>query len=246
MIRFAALSDRGICDNNDDRVMVDGKIISSGSITGECENIILATVCDGVGGYSFGDAAAQICSEVMSGLSNKELTMEDIENAAQNANNSILQIQKTSPEKKEMACTLAGIYINKKTDIIFNVGDSRVYRFRNPFLTQLSTDHTEHQAMLDYNLITADNMESIVSKGSITRCIGRATNNKATVTESKVFESDIILVCSDGLSDFINNEEIEEVLAASDDLKTKIQNLFDTAMKKGSNDNISIILLEVL
>lgn len=231
MIRYAAVTTAGVCEKNDDRVMVNGETISSGKIEGVADNGILATVCDGVGGYAHGDVAAEITSSVFLSLVGVTLSESEIRSAFVDANYGVMRKQASDTEYRNMATTVAGVFISVDDIISFNVGDSKILRFRSPYLMQLSTDH-----------ISAKGSSTLTSfVGDEQRC-----NPKIVVGENRVFQNDIYIICSDGLSDVVSIGEMENALASSNDPPSKRDALLNTAINNCSQDNISIVILEVV
>jgi protein phosphatase len=248
MIGYAAISDMGICPKNDDCVMVDGEIISTGVINGIVESDIIASVCDGVGGEPFGNEAAEIASKVFAALAGVQLTQDKIENAISEANNNVLAGQKIDAEHSRMTSTVAGIYINGADLIAFNVGDSKIYRYRNSYLTQLSVDHTTLQEGLALGWFENKDEGYEKARHIITRYIGDMKRCQPYIfsNEKEVFNGDLYLICSDGLSDVTEIEEIEKILTEPIELSERCKSLFESALRNGSQDNISIILMEVV
>lgn len=248
MIGYAAITDTGICRKNDDRVMVNGEIIAAGSMNGIVETAVIATVCDGVGGYSFGDEAAEIASRIFAGLNGMPLTQSSIEGAVSDANASVLAAQGKDREHGNMSSTVAGLYIDGGDFIAFNVGDSRIFRQRNSYLSQLSVDHTFSQESIDLGLFGSKSEIAEKDRHKITRCIGdqRRCQPSAIVGQNRVFEGDVFLICSDGLSDVVSNDAIENILNEQIELPERCQKLLQAALQNGSRDNISVVLLEVV
>lgn len=248
MIGYAVITDVGVCQKNDDRVMINGKIISTGAIDGIFDAPVIATVCDGVGGYSFGDEAAEIASKIFAGLNGMLLTQSSVEDAVLDANVSVLTAQSKDREHGNMSSTVAGLYIDGGDFIAFNVGDSKIFRQRNSYLMQVSVDHTFLQESLDLGLFASKSEISEKDRHKITRCIGdkRRFQPSITVGKNRVFEGDVFLICSDGLSDVVSNEAIESILNEPMVLSEKCKKLFCAALQNGSQDNISVILLEVV
>jgi len=248
MIGYAAITDTGVCPKNDDRIMVNGEVISSGSIGGTVEAAILAVVCDGVGGHLHGDEAAEITAKVFAELTNEPLTQEKIELAITDANNKVLAQREIDPAHRNMASTIAGIYIDGGDFIAFNVGDTKIYRYRNSYLSQMSVDHTFTQESLDIGLVENKDEIHEQDRHKITRCIGEKNRCQPNVIvgSNRVFTGDIYLVCSDGLSDVVGVDEMEKNLSEPIELSERCKHLFQSALKNGSQDNISIILLEVV
>ena len=153
MLEAACLVEAGVkSPKNDDRVAMNSELMAEGSYSTICENHGLFIVCDGVGGEAFGYEAAEITTSIFSGLSGKELTIEIIKEHIVKANEAVLTAQKKDSYHARMATTIAGVYINGDDFIVFNVGDSRIYRYRNPYIMQLSTDHSVWQEQIDLGL----------------------------------------------------------------------------------------------
>ena len=242
MIKYFAITDMGICDKNDDRITINGKIISSGMIDGKNDKSVLATVCDGVGGNPCGDEAAEITSEIFSSLAVESLSQIEIETTLADANKAVMKKQASDADHKNMATTIAGIYINENDIISFNVGDSKIFRFRNPYLMQLSADHTSAQQSAELGMNISEN-----SRNTITCYIGDEYRCRPSIVvgENRVFQGDVYLICSDGLSDVVSNEEIVREISEPSELSVKCENLLNLALTNGSQDNISVILMEV-
>ena len=247
MIGYSAITDAGICPQNDDRVVLNEEVIASGHIEGTAKSSIIAAVCDGVGGHLHGNEAAEITARVFAASAGEILTKEKIEAAIADANMNVLAEQETDAEHGKMASTLAGIYISGNSFIAFNVGDSKVYRYRNSYLAQLSVDHTFAKESVEIGLVDSIDEVDENDRHKITRCIGHKNrcNPHIVVGENRVFGGDVFVICSDGLSDVVGALEIEEQLSTKKGLSEKCQKLFHLAMGNGSKDNISIILVEV-
>jgi protein phosphatase len=247
MIMYAAMTDAGVRSENDDRVMVNGEIIPVGFSEGKSDDTLLAVVCDGVGGFSHGGIAAETVAKVFSDLTDMPLTQEKIKFAVAHANNEILEQQRLDAAHSKMSTTIAGVYISGNGYIVFNVGDSKVFRFRRPYLTQLSTDHTLTQEGLNVGWFTEGDEEYKKSRHVITRYIGDKERCRPNILvgENEILCGNIFLVCSDGLTDTTDIEEIEAILIESSQLSEKCGKLFELALSTGSQDNISIILMEV-
>ncbi|MCL1987370.1 MAG: protein phosphatase 2C domain-containing protein [Firmicutes bacterium] len=274
MVKYAVTTNIGVCEKNDDRILVNSKMLSEGFLEGTAENGIIAAVCDGVGGYSHGDKAAEIAATTFSELACEmfsqaeksqsaenaentdkseqakqvanllETAKSQIETAIKTANNGVLTAQQADFDHQKMSTTVAGVYINGGNFIVFNVGDSRVYRYRKPYLAQLSVDHTVAEEAAQLGLSTH---ETEKSAHILTRCIGDKSRCQPSVKmgENRAFLGDIFLVCSDGLSGVVDVDDMEILLAEEISLSEKCQNLLKLALRNGSLDNISVILVEI-
>lgn len=240
-ILYYAASDVGyVRKNNEDMAYVAGKLIRDGKIKGEVdlseENPVVAfAVADGMGGYEGGEVASEILcrsfgSFIKKGLPNKDSeTIEAIKLWAVNANNLVLETGKLRPELREMGTTFVGIIIDKTSLFIINIGDSRCYRLRNGVLKQLSTDHSERERT--GNPETPSNL--------IYNFLGNFPDD--FFSDISIYEplaGDSYLLCSDGLSDLVTDDLIEEKFFEPD-------SLIDLAKKAGGRDNITIIKIKI-
>lgn len=239
MYEIACMVDKGIGGHgNDDRCYVGNQVVSDGLLELDNEPFVIAGVCDGAGGESFGYEAAETAARLMAENSIPEVDLALICRLIENANDEILLRQKADSDHSKMATTIAGIVVRGDDMLAFNVGDSRVYRYREPFIAQLSKDHSLSEELKDIGLEPKPGQEHV-----ITKYLGGASHNPYIFNgEGKAFEDDIYLICSDGISDVITNEEYEEVLKSEASLGEKCRTLVDLAVEKRSADNLSIII----
>ena len=247
MINYAAVTNTGIREHNEDRILLDGAVLAAGEKQGSSEETLFATVCDGVGGEAFGEEAAQIAAEIISAQP-PILSEQDALNAVQQANEAILSAQAVDSAHSRMASTVAGIAIQGSDIVVFNVGDSKVYRYRAPYIAQLSVDHTYAKEVVQYGLVVSADALTEGERHRITRCLGDSNAWQPAIVEGKdrVFPGDIYLLCSDGLSDVVTEDTMEAILAQEASLETKCSQLLALALRQGSQDNISIILVEAV
>ena len=240
-ISYFAISDIGcVRKNNEDMAYVAGKLIRDGETKGEInlseENPAVAfAVADGMGGYEGGEVASEIVCRSFSSFIKKGLPSEDSETIeavkqwAVNANNLVLETGKLRPELREMGTTFVGIIIDKTSLFIINIGDSRCYRLRNGVLKQLSTDHSERERT--GNPETPSNL--------IYNFLGNEP--KDFFSDISIYEpiaGDSYLFCSDGLSDLVSDEMIEENFFEP-------YKLIELAKNEGGRDTITIITIKI-
>lgn len=250
MYRFSVKVDIGVSEEtNDDRALVGSTIVSDGELHGQCDNeYIVASVCDGVGGLAKGYMAATKTLEEIKNLNQEDMTIDNIKKSIEIANNNVLQAQIDENMQHGMRTTIAGIYADKEKFYVYNVGDSRVYRFRFKYLMQLSKDHSLVQDLIDLGEITPEEAKKHPNKNIINKCIGNIDDCVPRVIDmSDDFrENDIILICSDGISDELTDSEIKEIILKhknDEDLKACCTEIHDKAIENGSLDNLSLVLL---
>lgn len=238
MLEIACIVDIGKRQKNDDRTAVNSRLVSLGSYSETTEKSCLVVVCDGVGGEKFGNEAAQIVTETFSRLCGTPLTVEIIKANIIKANDAVIAAQKTDINHSKMATTIAGLSINGDDFIAFNIGDSRIYRYRS-FISQISKDHSLSQEQIDAGLTPMPGQESV-----ITRFIG----GKQAVPEfvegkGRVFDNDIYILCTDGVWGALEDEDFEKILSENEKTEDACKALIELALKKGSNDNLSVIIV---
>jgi len=143
-----------------------------------------------------------------------------------------------------MGTTLTGILIIDETAFVVNVGDSRTYVLRAGSLDQLSTDHSFVQALVDAGAITEEEAQDHPQRNVITRTIGTKPEVKPDVVSTVLGLGDIVLLCSDGLTDLVGNDEIQEILLNNSIEKATID-LVAKANERGGKDNITVMVAEV-
>ncbi|MBQ5328359.1 MAG: serine/threonine-protein phosphatase [Oscillospiraceae bacterium] len=239
MFEIACVVDKGnTLHSNDDRALINGHVVEQGeySCFGE---IVQAVVCDGVGGEKYGNEAAQAAVEHFASVFPCEYEIEKIEDEIKEANKKILFLQRKDQSHFRMATTIAGAFLKDNDIIAFNVGDTRIYRYRPPYIAQLSTDHSLIEELKKIGLSVQPEQEHV-----ITRFLG---GNKGIPDfysgNNKVFESDSFLICSDGVSDVLDEMELETIMEEKINALDICRLLIKTAKNKGSEDNMTAIII---
>lgn len=226
--------------NGDDNVMYNYTI---------APKRFIALVSDGMGGHSYGEVASYMTAQFFSDYQLKIASdnhKEIIEDLAKLNRMVYMKANETS-SRKGMGATLCGFVYQEDKILGFNVGDSRLYRFDNGVLQQLSKDHTEGRRLLDLKLLNEEELKSFPNRKAIYKYIGMKTDLVADVFEIAPCEQGtILLLCTDGLTDVLNDPEIQEILNSNMTLREKGEKLLNTALERnvGHGDNITIILTE--
>jgi protein phosphatase len=251
-IRIAGVSDTGRCrSHNEDRIGWD-------------EEFGIITLADGMGGAKAGEIASSIVAETMltevraeieglsaaleekvegQGYSRGSLILRD---ALQKANQMVLRIADSQPQYSGMGTTSVTLLLYNNTVSICHVGDSRLYLLRDGCLRRLTEDHTVIQEMVGYGLYTQEQAQESEIKNVVTRAVGIDDELQIDLQEESVVPGDTLLVCSDGLTDMVDDGRIEELLINGTDLADSAQSLVDLANENGGNDNISAILIHIV
>lgn len=237
-IQYAAVSDVGcVRKNNEDIAYAAGKLVRDGTAAGEtyCDGCVSFAVADGMGGYEGGEIASEIvCRSFASFIKsfrhdNTTPIVDCIKGWAKRTNKLVYESAALRPELSEMGTTfIALIFITDKLYLL-NIGDSRCYRIRSGILKQLSTDHSERQR--------TGNPE--VPSNLIYNFMGlHSTEFFSDVIELTPIDGDRYILCSDGLSDLVDEDCIE-----SD--SGNVDTLISAAKKNGGRDNITVIKIEL-
>lgn len=224
-------------------------------------SIGLMVLADGMGGYKAGEVASEIAvlmiaAEITEGMQNKPHTTRANSNllpesqmllsAVEKTNAAIYQISQDQPQCAGMGTTLvAGIFANNKL-AIGHIGDSRAYRLRGAELVQLTIDHSLVQEQINAGVITQEQAKFSNNKNLVTRALGIDPEVETDLQEFDVEVGDLYLLCSDGLSDLISNEEIAQILlGANANINDAAKKLINVANENGGTDNISVILAKI-
>jgi protein phosphatase len=221
-------------------------------------SIGLLVLADGMGGYKAGEVASEIAvlmvaaeiTEVMQNNFQPTKLMPNLLpeshmliDAVAKTNATIYQISQDQPQCAGMGTTLAvGIFTDNKL-VVGHIGDSRMYRLRGEMLTQLTQDHSLIQEQINAGLITQEQAKLSKNKNLVTRALGTDPEVELELQEFDVEVNDIYLLCSDGLSDLVEDEEITEVLLeANGNITHAAKKLVQSANENGGTDNISVVL----
>lgn len=232
---YQAISDVGcLRQNNEDMAFAAGKLVRDSMECGEVSSKDAYTafaVADGMGGYEGGEVASEIvCRSFRLFVKNHEgeLGIPQLKKWAVEANNLVLETASLRQELAEMGSTFVALLFDGAKLWMVNIGDSRCYRVRNGVLKQLSTDHSERERTGN-----AD-----VPSNLIYNFMGNAPDLFfSDVTELTPIPGDTYLLCSDGLSDLVEADEIEA-------LASEPSKLTDMAKQAGGRDNITVISIE--
>ena len=213
---------------------------------GNFPNLFL--VADGMGGHKAGDTASRMCiDEVVKQIQNTDLTtpVGVLEQAAKAASEAIYRASRSRAELEGMGTTLVCATIMGSTAYIGNIGDSRLYQFRGT-LKQITVDHSLVEEMVKSGEIKKDEMRTHPNKNIITRALGTDVAVRPDCFEIEVQEGDVLLLCSDGLTNMLEDKEIENILHEHiSDMKEAGELLVERANKAGGKDNISVVLVRL-
>jgi serine/threonine protein phosphatase PrpC len=242
---FYCLTDTGKSrSNNEDAVAVD-------PLAG------LAVLADGMGGYNAGEVASEMaCDFVRQELglwlqeAGQEATDMEVCRAmdicVENANAVVYQAAHADARYAGMGTTIVVAAFRANRVLIGHVGDSRAYRFRDGQLAQVTRDHSLLQEQIDAGLITPEQASLSIHKNLVTRAVGVEDNVLLETNPHEVYPNDVFLLCSDGLSDMLDDSRIASHLRRGGDLQTLAAQLVEAANDAGGRDNISVILVRAV
>lgn len=200
-----------------------------------------AIVADGMGGHLGGEQASKMATTM---LAKKLDTSEiiQIKTWIQDVNNELYSYSQITPELTGMGTTLTMALISSGMLYLGHVGDSRGYLLRNKELCQLTTDHSFVQELVKSGDITEEEANSHPRKNILTQAVGTSMELDIQLISQKILVDDILLLCSDGLTNLVSNDEISNVLQNMD-LEDASDHLLNLALDRGGNDNISFIVI---
>lgn len=215
-------------------------------------DFIIAAVIDGVGGYAGGEVAAELTRNVIrSHVDQLPGNVIDImKQALSAANDEIFAEKKLNTENEQMACvvTMAIADVENNKFYYAHVGDTRLYLFRDKSLVKITRDHSMVGFLEETGRLSEDAAMKHPKRNEINKALGfeqgvLARADFVDTGESPFLPGDILLLCSDGLSDMIGSDEITAILAANTELSKKASKLIDAANKAGGKDNITVVLM---
>lgn len=239
-MKYACITDPGkVRNHNEDSVI---------AISNENDEYLLA-VADGMGGHKCGEVASLIAVDNLSKrfsekktVGTKDEAIKFIKDTVSEINVLIYEYTRKNPESIGMGTTLV-IGLKTKDYLLFgNIGDSSGYVYKNKKIHKMTVDHTLVGLMVKSGDLTEEKAKEHPSKHVLMRALGAATTVEMDIFNIET-EVDGILLCSDGLTNMLTDEQIEKVLDEKSSCEAKLQKLVNKCNNRGGNDNISIAFL---
>jgi len=206
---------------------------------------------DGMGGAAAGELASKIFADTVLEIfadstdqSEKEILYR-VKKAFSFANEKILDDATQNPNHEGMGCTAELLAFFEDGFALGHVGDSRTYRFRNGQLRQLTQDHTLVQQQIEEGLISSENIRNHPLRNIILRALGQERELALDLLRGKILPGDLFLLCSDGLTDMVQDDQIQEILSSDIDIHRKADKLVESAKAAGGKDNITVVLVAI-
>jgi protein phosphatase len=203
-------------------------------------------VADGMGGAQAGEVASKIAVEAFEqGLPDGGTPEERLAERAREANKRIHDLSKTQHERAGMGTTLTAVYLDDSELAIAHVGDSRAYLFRDGELKMLTQDHSLVAELVQRGKLTEAQAAEHPQRSIITRALGPEPTVEVDTITYPVRAGDVLLLCSDGLTSMLSDDQVAAVLAGTPDLHLAAQGLIDEANAAGGRDNITVVLFRL-
>ena len=206
-------------------------------------------VSDGMGGLAAGEVASQITKDSVKAAfdtAEPDMSLSRIVNKAiTDANTNVRKVQKERPEASGMGCTCVLLAFKKREYCLGYVGDSRIYRYRDNQLHQMTVDHSYVEELFQRGLISAEEKSTHPYKNSITRYVGHEDVIKVDVSSGPLKPGDRFILCSDGLHGEVTDSQIAGVLRDNMNPKDCVEKLIQLALEHGGKDNVSVVVASV-
>jgi len=207
---------------------------------------VLAIVADGMGGHNAGEiASAEAVNIIKNSVLHTESDAKEV--LIESINRANTELYNMSCEKESlhgMGTTITACLIEQSKVTVAQVGDSRLYLVRNGRINQITKDHSLVEMLIDSGTITKEDAKHHPQKNVITRAIGTDSSVEADIYEFLAEADDIILLCSDGLVNMVEDEKILSLITGCEDFENLADKLVTEAENAGGNDNITVILIK--
>jgi protein phosphatase len=222
----------------------------------------LFVIADGMGGHAAGEVASRVAVESINEFicltsGDEEITWpfgldenisydgNRLKTAVRYANRRVLETTREKAEYEGMATTVAAVLVDDAEAILAHVGDSRIYLYRDGSLSQLTSDHSWINEQIQSGVISAEQARSHPLRNVVTRALGGKPDLQVDVQVQPMQAGDLLLLCSDGLTTMVPDDEIARVFAESgSDVEAAAQGLVQKANAHGGEDNITVLLIQ--
>lgn len=205
----------------------------------------LFAVADGMGGHAAGEVASEIAVRVLSELAPEHPDVEALGRAIEEANRAVIQAAREGRGRQGMGTTMTAAMLEGERLVIAQVGDSRAYLLHQGKLQQLTRDHSLMADMIEAGQLTPEEARTHPQRSVITRALGSDAHLHPDIYEINVETGDRLLICSDGLSGMIFDDQIENTLRRVQDPQRCASQLVNEAIAAGGHDNVTVIVADV-
>ena len=234
-VRTGHASDVGrVRDHNEDALLVTDRVWA---------------VADGLGGHAAGEVASRLAVDVLGRLAEREVAgPDDVAAAVAEANDRILAAQEDHPEQRGMGTTVTGLALAGGGDprwVVFNVGDSRVYRVAGGAAEQLTRDHSEVAELVEAGLLDPEDAATHPMRHVITRSLGISREVVTDTWVRPVEPGEWFVVCSDGLTNEVDEDLLARIVQDAAEPQAAADALVAAALEAGGRDNVTVVVLAV-
>lgn len=210
----------------------------------------LLVVCDGMGGARSGNVASSLAAEVFTDEVRKaqkavmgtEKIQQMLQNAAAAANTAVYRLSQSCIDYEGMGTTLVAAYIQKELAVVINIGDSRAYHFTSSHVRRITRDHSFVELLVERGEVTQEQAKTYPGKNVITRAVGTEPEVRGDLYVQTVRKDESILLCSDGLSNVMADQEMLFEVAHGIQKSDCCERLLEIAKNRGAPDNVTIVL----
>ncbi|MBM6403513.1 serine/threonine-protein phosphatase [Phycicoccus sp. CSK15P-2] len=236
LVRAAGATHVGrVRDHNEDSIVAGARVFA---------------VADGMGGHAGGEVASRIAVEALGALEETPASRpEDVTAVLKAANTRILEAQQDDPGLRGMGTTVTGVTVvdagGREHWLVFNIGDSRVYRLADNRMHQVTRDHSEVRELVDAGLLDPSDVATHPLRNVITRSLGTEPTPDPDVWVLAPTPGERFVVCSDGLSNELDDRDIMLLARQHADPQTAADELVGAAVRSGGRDNVSVVVVAV-
>ena len=215
------------------------------------QRLAVGVVCDGMGGAKAGNIASLIAVETfVANLQSRDGEDTDppslLSGAADAANTAVYQRACSDPDCHGMGTTMVAVLLVDETAYLLNIGDSRAYHINESGITRLTRDHSVVEDMVARGDITPEQARTHPRKNLITRALGAEEQIRADLYEKQLTSGDYLLLCSDGLSNIVTDQELLYEVIHGGEAETCCQRLLNITLSRGAPDNVTVVLFQIV
>lgn len=241
MYYCCGITEKGIMPHNEDALLIGRHVMTAGMVEQRMNSPFIMAVSDGVSGENAGELASVMCLEGVRDIA--DFRKSQLHGSIMAIHEKLAEYSRNDENSRNMQTTLCGIAVDENQRIsAFNVGDSRLYRYRGGVLQQLSRDQSLVQLLYEEGTITQEELKTHVHRNIIFPALGNIKDTPridVEEIEGGLEYGDVLMICSDGLSDTLSTIDIQEVMDYPKSLLRRLEILVEMALKKGCSDNIS-------
>lgn len=216
------------------------------------DDLVVAIVCDGMGGARAGNVASSLAVEAASiyleGLSSEEMLADlsgHLTEAATLANIAVCQRAEVDPDCRGMGTTMVAAILSGQKAYILNIGDSRAYGIREDGIQKLTRDHSVVEDLIHRGELTPEEARLHPQKNLITRALGAERTARTDLYEVEIKEGEFLLLCTDGLSNTLTDQELLYEVLYGGTAQSCCERMLEIALSRGAPDNVTAVLIQM-